>query len=137
MIKPTKPGRAARIEDQIQRDLAKLIPKEIANPNLGLITLTGVKITPDYAHATVYFTSLGSEPEVATEILNKASPILYQRIFKLLQIHTVPQLHFKYDHSVASGFEMDKLIKQARDEDSEKIKDDQDTKEEDDKKDAD
>ncbi|MCD8338769.1 MAG: 30S ribosome-binding factor RbfA [Burkholderiales bacterium] len=132
MIKPKKPGRANRIEDQIQRDLAELIPKEIADPKLGLVTITGCKITPDYAHATVYFTSLGSTPEVATAILNKASPILYQRIFKLLQIHTVPQLHFKYDHSVASGFEMDQLIKKAREEDNEKIK-----PESDDKKDSD
>lgn len=48
--------------------------------------------------------------------------MLHSRIFKLLKIHTVPQLHFVYDKSVERGFEMDKLIKEARAEDSEKIK---------------
>ena len=55
MIKPTKPGRANRIADQIQRDVAELIQKEVSNPKTGLVTLTGCEITPDYAHATIYF----------------------------------------------------------------------------------
>ncbi len=122
MIKPSKPGRANRIEEQIQRDLASLIPKELSDKRIGLVTITGVKITPDYAHATVYFTSIGSTPEASEEALNNASPILHQRIFKLLKIHTVPQLHFVYDKSVEEGFEMDQLIKKARAEDAEKIK---------------
>ena len=74
MIKPTKPGRANRIADQIQRDVAELIQKEVSNPKTGLVTLTGCEITPDYAHATIYFTSIGSTPEEATEALNSAAP---------------------------------------------------------------
>ena len=116
MIKPTKPGRANRIADQIQRDVAELIQKEVSNPK------TGCEITPDYAHATIYFTSIGSTPEEATEALNSAAPMLHSRIFKLLKIHTVPQLHFVYDKSVERGFEMDQLIRQAREEDGEKVK---------------
>lgn len=87
MIKPTKPGRANRIADQIQRDVAELIQKEVSNPKTGLVTLTGCEITPDYAHATIYFTSIGSTPEEATEALNSAAPMLHSRIFKLLKIH--------------------------------------------------
>ena len=102
--------------------MASLIPKELSDKRIGLVTITGVKITPDYAHATVYFTSIGSTPEASEEALNNASPILHQRIFKLLKIHTVPQLHFVYDKSVEEGFEMDQLIKKARAEDAEKIK---------------
>ncbi len=122
MRRPHKPGRAARIAEQIQRDLADLIPKEVSDPKLGLVTLTGCDITPDYAHAKVYFTSIGSTPEEAADVLNKAAPLLYQRLFKLLSIHTVPQLNFVYDKSVEHGFEMDKLIEKARKEDSEKFK---------------
>ena len=114
MIKPTKPGRANRIADQIQRDVAELIQKEVSNPKTGLVTLTGCEITPDYAHATIYFTSIGSTPEEATEALNSAAPMLHSRIFK--------QLHFVYDKSVERGFEMDQLIRQAREEDGEKVK---------------
>ena len=87
MNRTAKPGRANRIAEQIQRDLAELIPKEVDNPKMGLVTLTGCEITPDYAHATVYFTSIGSTPAEATEALNAAAPLLHSRIFKLLQIH--------------------------------------------------
>jgi ribosome-binding factor A len=122
MMKPAKPGRANRIADQIQRDLAGLIPREVSDPRAGLVTITGVEITPDYAHATVHFTTIGSTPEESAAALNGAAPILHQRLFKLLHIHTVPQVHFVYDRSVKEGFEMDQLIKQARDEDAEVIK---------------
>lgn len=55
-------GRNVRIADQIQRDLAELIQREIKNPAMGLVTLQSVTLTPDYAHAKVYFTVLGAEP---------------------------------------------------------------------------
>lgn len=121
-MQKAKTERANRICDQIQRDLATLIPREVADPAAGMVTITGVEITPDYAHATVHFTSIGSTPEASTAALNRAAPILHERIFKLLHIHTVPRLHFVYDESVEKGFEMDQLIRQAREEDAEKIK---------------
>ena len=75
MIKPTKPGRANRIADQIQRDVAELIQKEVSNPKTGLVTLTGCEITPDYAHATIYFTSIRSEERrVGKECRSRWSP---------------------------------------------------------------
>lgn len=122
MNKPSKPGRANRICDQIQRDVAEMIRRDVSDKRVGLVTLTGCEITPDYAHATLHFTSIGSTPEASTEALNKAAPMMHAKLFKLLQIHTVPQLHFVYDKSLERGFEMDKLIAQARAEDSEKIK---------------
>ena len=104
-MRAAKPGRAQRVADQIQRDLARLIPQEVRDPRVGLVTLTGCEITPDYAHAKVFFTVIGAEPEVAGMLRN--------HLFKLLQIHTVPTLHFEHDKSVAHGFEMDQLIAQA------------------------
>lgn len=114
--------RADRICDQIKRDLSELIPREIADPAVGMVTITGVEITPDYAHATVHFTSMGSTPEASANALNKNAQRLYDRIFKLLHIHTVPRLHFVYDESVEKGFAMDQLIKEARADDAKKIK---------------
>ena len=99
--------------DQIQKDLARLIPQEVRDPRVGLVTLTGCEITPDYAHAKVCFTVIGAEPEQAREGLNAAAGMLRNHLFKLLSIHTVPTLHFEHDTSVAKGFEMDRLIAEA------------------------
>ncbi|MCX7901940.1 MAG: ribosome-binding factor A, partial [Burkholderiaceae bacterium] len=57
-----KPGRSLRIADQIQRDLAELIAREVRDPRVGMVTINAVEITPDYAHAKVYFTVMGSDP---------------------------------------------------------------------------
>jgi ribosome-binding factor A len=108
-----KPQRGLRVADQIQRDLAELIPREVRDPRVGLVTLSGVEVTPDYAHAKVFFTVIGSEPEVAARGLNAAAGHLHNLLFKRLSIHTIPRLHFVHDTSVERGFELDQLIKRA------------------------
>ena len=61
---PVKNHRNQRVADQIQRDLAELIPREIRDPKVGLITLQAVELTTDMAHAKIFFTVLGAEPEI-------------------------------------------------------------------------
>ena len=112
-MKPKKPGRSLRVADQIAKDLAQLIPKEVHDPRVGLVTITGCDITPDYAHAKVYFTVLGSDPEACAEGLINAAGMLRNILFRRLTIHTVPTLHFTIDESVERGFAMDALIREA------------------------
>ncbi len=110
---PVKNHRNQRVADQIQRDLAELIPREIRDPKVGLITLQGVELTTDMAHAKIFFTVLGAEPEVALAALREKAGYLHSLLFKRLHIHTVPTLHFHHDESVARGVEMSRLIVQA------------------------
>jgi ribosome-binding factor A len=110
-MKPrTKPQRGLRVADQIQRDLAELIPREVRDPRVGLVTVSGVEVSPDYAHAKVYFTVIGGEPDTAARGLNAAAGHLHNLLFKRLSIHTVPRLHFVHDTSVERGFALDRLI---------------------------
>ncbi|MFO7121907.1 30S ribosome-binding factor RbfA, partial [Pseudomonas aeruginosa] len=46
-------SRTQRIGDQMQRELAQLIQREIKDPRLGLVTITGVEVSRDVAHAKV------------------------------------------------------------------------------------
>ncbi len=112
-MKSTKPGRSVRIAEQIARDVAELIPTELRDPRIGFVTITGCEITPDYAHAKVFFTVLGADPEESSAGLNAAAGRLRNLIFKKLRIHTVPTLHFEHDKSVEHGFEMDRVIAKA------------------------
>jgi ribosome-binding factor A len=110
------PARGLRVADQIQRDLAELIAYELKDPRVGMITLTEVQVTPDYAHAKVYFTMLkDSKEEVkqTVEGLSKAAGFLRNLLGKRLHIHTLPQLHFVHDTSTSRGIEMSALIDQA------------------------
>ena len=106
-------GRNVRLADQIQKDLAELIQREIDMSKAGLITLTGVDLSADYAHAKVHFTVLGAEPDTATEILNAKAGWLHSQLYKMLHIHTVPTLRFFYDDHVVRGMAMTQLIEQA------------------------
>ena len=70
-----------------------------------------MELSTDYAHAKVYFTVLGAEPEAATALLNEKAGCT--RSCKLLHIHTVPTLRFFHDEQIARGIEMSILIDRA------------------------
>jgi len=110
------PGRGLRVADQIQRDLSELIAFELKDPRVGMITITEVQVTPDYAHAKVFFTTLVDDPQAVRNTLHglaKAAGFLRTQLGRRLTIHTLPELHFVHDTSTARGIEMARLIDQA------------------------
>ncbi|HEY8026690.1 MAG TPA: 30S ribosome-binding factor RbfA [Burkholderiaceae bacterium] len=112
----TIPARGLRVQDQIQRDLAEIIAYELKDPRVGMITITEVQITPDYAHAKVYFTTLVDNKDAIQNTvkgLAAASGFIRGQLGRRLSIHTLPELHFVHDTSTARGIEMSKLIDEA------------------------
>ena len=107
------PNRGFRVADQIQRDLSELIARELKDPRVGMVTLNAVEVTPDYAHAKVFFSLITGKPEEATEGLNAAAGFLRNGLFKRLQIHTVPTLHFIFDRTTERASDMNALISKA------------------------
>jgi ribosome-binding factor A len=110
------PQRGQRVADQIQKDLSELITFELKDPRVGMITLAEVQLTPDYAHAKIFFTSLKDDPESIKNTLaglNAAAGYLRNQLGKRLHIHTLPQLHFVHDTSTMRGMAMSALIDQA------------------------
>ena len=106
------PNRGFRIADQIQRDLAELI-RELKDPRIGLVTLHVVEVTPDYAHAKVFFSVLVGDAKECETALNEAAGYLRNGLFKRLRIHTVPTLHFLFDRTTERAAELNALIQQA------------------------
>ncbi|MEX3557415.1 MAG: 30S ribosome-binding factor RbfA [Burkholderia sp.] len=111
--KRTSPKRNVQIADQIQRDLSELIMREVKDPRIGIVTIQSVELTPDYAHAKVYFTTLTGDTLQIQEALNHAAGHLHNLLFKRLHVHTVPTLHFHYDQTIEKAVEMSRLIEQA------------------------
>ncbi|MEN9775251.1 MAG: ribosome-binding factor [Pseudomonadota bacterium] len=109
-------SRGVRVAEQIHHELATLIRSGLRDAPPGMVTLTGVEITPDYAYATVYLTVLPDDPqtvEASLEVLRRAAGFLRGQIGRRLRIHTSPELRFTIDTSVLRGLEMDRLIAQA------------------------
>ena len=108
-------SRKDRVSEQIRRELAELIRTELKDPRIGMISITDVEVTADYAHAKIFFSSLaGSENLTAVMTgLEKASGFLRRELGKRISIHTTPQLHFVFDHSLERGADLSKLIQEA------------------------
>jgi ribosome-binding factor A len=133
--------RLQRVADQIQRELAQLIQLEVNDPRVGMVSVTGVKVSRDLAHADVYVTVMGSvdgvsglapgvtldkagaldklEVEESLKALNVASGYLRSLLAKRTSLRTTPKLIFHYDQSVARGQYLSSLIDKALAADSE------------------
>lgn len=111
--KSAKPNRSYQVADQIQRDLSALIARELKDPRVGMVTINAVEVTPDYAHAKVFFSLLVGDPEETAEGLNAAAGFLRNGLFKRLHIHTVPTLHFVFDRTTERAADMNALIAKA------------------------
>jgi ribosome-binding factor A len=105
-------SRPRRVADQIQRELAELIRLELKDPRVGMVTLTGVEVTPDYAHAKVFFSMLasGNQADAVGTGLQSAAGFLRSQLAQRLKLRITPQLHFVHDVSVENGAYLSELI---------------------------
>jgi ribosome-binding factor A len=104
--------RSRRIAEQVQRELSDIIRVELKDPRVGMITITDVEMTPDNAHAKVFFTVLGQQPRIdeAAAGLQHAAGYLRSELAQRIKIRVMPQLHFEYDASVERGIRLSQLI---------------------------
>ena len=109
---PKEYSRSQRVVEQIRRELAEMIRLEVKDPRVGFITISDVEITPDYAHAKVFFTSMTGEADVPEILqgLRRASGFMRRELGRRMRIHTIPELHFHFDRSVEEGARLSRLI---------------------------
>lgn len=111
---PRASGRSQKVGDQIQRELSEIIHRELRDPGVGLITITGVDVSPDCGYATVYFTCLDNDHvPVAQAGLKRATGFLRSQLGKRIKIWTTPEIKFVYDESVERGDRLSRLIDSA------------------------
>ena len=109
-------SRLLRIGDMIQRVLASQLLKEVQDPRLKLVSISGVEVSKDLAHAKIFISYLGPDEKLlaALEALKKAGPYLRRLLAKEMDLRTVPELHFVRDETSEYGSRMSALIDKAR-----------------------
>ena len=108
-------GRPQKLGDLIQRELADLIRRELRDPRVGMITITGVDVSPDFSHAKVFFTVLEKQRlEDAREGLRRAAGFLRSRLARRIKLYTTPELRFEYDESIERADRLSQLIDSVR-----------------------
>lgn len=104
-------GRPQKLGDLIQRELSELLQRELRDPRVGMITITGVDVSPDFSHAKVFFTVLEKQRlEDAREGLRRAAGFLRSQLARRIKLYTTPELRFEYDESVERGDRLSRLI---------------------------
>ncbi|MFT7178646.1 MAG: ribosome-binding factor A [Oceanospirillaceae bacterium] len=112
-------SRTQRVADQIQRELAGLIQREVKDPRVGMATVSAVEVSRDLSHAKVFVTIFngGEDKEEIREsikALNNASGFLRSQLGQRMKLRIVPTLRFHYDDSLSRGNYLSNLIDQAR-----------------------
>jgi len=104
--------RAQRVADRIMEEISDILHREVGDPRMALITVTGVKVSDDLRNAKIYVVEMGQETCQAEtrQALKRAGGFIRRELGKRLQIRYVPEIDFLVDESFAYGNRIDRLI---------------------------
>ena len=107
--------RTDRVADAIQEEIAQLLLREIKDPRVGMITLTGVRVSPDLRHARVLFSVLGGAErrDEALAGLRSASGFIRAQLARRLNLRVAPGIVFEADTSLEEAERVSRLLKEA------------------------
>lgn len=108
--------RSDRVGDLLLELVSQLLRKEVSDPRIGPITLTGADVSKDLRHARIYFTLLDeSEPkEEVLSGLKSATGFIRAKVAKELKLRFVPTIEFLYDESRDQARRIEDLLKQIK-----------------------
>jgi ribosome-binding factor A len=100
-----------RVNESVRAVVAEAVA-DLKDPRIGLVTVTGVHVTPDLREAVVYVSVFGNEQKRDSTLLGLASAhgLLQSRVARQLKMKRTPQLRFEYDPTVERGVRMTALI---------------------------
>jgi ribosome-binding factor A len=109
--------RMRRVDEAVRAVLSDAIGRDLQDPRVGFVTVTGVKTSPDLRHARVYVSVLGDEQarSETLEGLRSAHGVLQGRLASELALKRTPALRFHYDNSVDRGMRITELINEMGD----------------------
>ena len=107
-------GRMRRVDEAVRAVLSEAIAKDLRDPRVGFVTVTGVKTSPDLRHARVYVSVLGDEDVRSQSLagLRSAHGFLQGRVASELRLKHTPMLEFDYDESVDRAMRLSKLMEE-------------------------
>ena len=109
-------ARSDRVADVLQKEICQLLLKEVKDPHLGFITITGVEVSRDLKLAKLYYTILGPPDRVedSTRALRRITPFLKRGLGRKLHLRATPDIVFMYDHSLEYGTKIDHILDSLR-----------------------
>lgn len=116
-------SRARRVAQQLQREVAVILQREVKDPRVGMVTVSDVEVSGDLQHAKVFVTFLNNDAEsIETGLkgLTEASGYIRLLLGKAMQLRVVPELRFAYDKTLVEGMRISNLVTNTIRQDSER-----------------
>ena len=114
--------RQRRVKGLLQEELATLIPGDLDDPKLALVSVTDVVVSKDLKNVRVFVTTTDEEvtPQMVLSRLNKALPLLRSQVAERLSTRVVPEISFTYDETGARSSRLDEIFLQLKQEEGQK-----------------
>ncbi|MBU3823375.1 MAG: 30S ribosome-binding factor RbfA [Candidatus Oceanisphaera merdipullorum] len=106
-------SRSRRVGQELQREIALILQREIKDDRLKLITVSGVELSKDLSSAKVFVTFLDNDPENIVQgmkVLKDASGFIRSQVGKAMRLRITPDLRFTYDQSLVEGMRISTLV---------------------------
>ncbi|CDG23024.1 Ribosome-binding factor A [Xenorhabdus poinarii G6] len=111
-------SRTQRVAQEMQKEIAIILQREVKDPRIGMATVSGVEVSRDLAYAKVFVTFLnvlveGHDSGLVNEgikALNEASGFIRSLLGKAMRLRVIPELTFSYDSSLVEGMRMSSLV---------------------------
>lgn len=109
-------SRTQRVAQQLQKELAVILQREIKDPRIGMATISSVDVSRDMGYAKVYvtFLTVGEQtPEDSLEALREMAPYIRSLLGKQIRLRVTPELNFIFDKSLTEGMRISTLVSKA------------------------
>ncbi|MGP7733199.1 30S ribosome-binding factor RbfA [Oceanimonas smirnovii] len=129
-------SRTRRVGQELQKEIAVILQREIKDERLGMVTVSGVEVSRDLNYAKVFVTFLDNDAErveQGMEVLKEASGYIRSLVAKAMRLRVTPELRFSYDQSLVEGMRISTLVSSTVEEDKRRSagRNDEDEKEQD------
>jgi ribosome-binding factor A len=114
-------ARARKLAERIKVLVAEALERAVKDPDLGFVTITDVKVTPDLQHAKIFYTVFGSEAEKqqTTEIIDNNKGLIRREVGRGLSIRLTPTIEFISDEIPVIAAHLNDLLTEAKNRDAE------------------
>ena len=118
-------SRQERVAEAIAHEVGLLLAKGLKDPRVGLVTVTGAKVSPDLREAWVYYAVHGdARVRQDTAVgLEAAKGFIRHEIGRAVRLRATPELHFVVDEAIDRGERIEQLLKQVHEQDEERVHD--------------
>ncbi|MBW2544048.1 MAG: 30S ribosome-binding factor RbfA [Deltaproteobacteria bacterium] len=104
--------RADRVADLIKAEVSDILLRDINDPQVRKVIVTGIKVTDDLRQAKVFFVQTGENScsDETTKGLQRVTGFLRRELGKRLRLRYVPEIKFIFDESFEYGDRINRLL---------------------------